>query len=312
MEFVSREDWGAPATSAAGYLRSARGIKVHYLGTGYQGRLHSRCADYVRQVRAAHLADPVENYVDIAYTALVCQHRFVFEGRGTHKRPGANGSVELNGRDYAVCALLAKEGGGLDTPTPDMLHGLVDAFEWLRRDGDAGLWLGGHRDGYNTECPGDRLYAWIEAGAHRPDGGGGPDPAGIYTVRVGDSLSVIARRLDVTWQLLAEVNGIRPPYTIYPGQKLKVPPRPGAPAVPPYPGAGAFVIGRAHPAVEDLDDQLVAKGFTRHHDGNGYQPGPVFTEFTRRNTADFQRSRPELRADPDGYPGPLTWRLIHS
>ncbi|WP_374213184.1 peptidoglycan-binding protein [Streptomyces sp. G1] len=195
-----------------------------------------------------------------------------------------------------------------------MLHGLVDAFEWLRRDGDAGTWLGGHRDGYPTECPGDRLYAWVQAGAPRPDNGrdDGPDAPGIYTVRVGDSLSVIARRLDVAWLDLADLNGLRAPYTIYPGQKLRIPARPGLPPVPPYPGTGAFVLGRSHPAVEELDDQLIAREFTRHHDGNGYQPGPRFTEFTRRNVADFQRSRPELRGDPDGYPGPLTWRLLHT
>ncbi|MFF4385633.1 peptidoglycan-binding protein [Streptomyces sp. NPDC001552] len=314
MEFVDREAWGAPATSAAAFLGSARGIKVHYLGTGYGSRGHTRCADYVRQVRAAHLADVRERYVDIAYTGLVCEHGAVYEGRGTHRRPGANGNTELNGLDYALCALLAEDGGGLDIPPPAMLHGLVDAIEWLRRDGDAGSWLGGHRDGIATECPGDRLYAWVQAGAPRPDDGHDQDvdPPGIYTVRIWDNLSAIARRLNVDWRDLAALNSIRPPYTIYPGQKLRVPAGPGAPTVPPYPGAGAFVIGRSHSAVADLDRHLVLRGYTRHHDGNGYQPSSLFSEYTRRNVADYQRSRPELRGDPDGYPGPLTWRLIHS
>ncbi|MFF4292072.1 peptidoglycan-binding protein [Streptomyces vinaceus] len=314
MDFVTREAWGAPATSPASFLPSARGIKIHYLGTEYASRAHSWCDDVVRQVRAAHLADVKENYVDIAYTGLVCEHGSVFEGRGTHKRPGANGNAELNARDYAICALLAKEGGGLDEPPRLMLHGLRDAIEWLRRDGDAGSWLGGHRDGYATDCPGDPLYAWVQSGAPRPDEGhgDGPDPAGVYTVQVWDNLSVIARRLDVSWQDLAEVNGIRPPYTIYPGQKLRIPDKGAGPEMPPFPGRSAFVLGKSHPAVLDLDDRLIAKGWTRHHDGNGYQRGARFTEYTRRNCADFQRSRPELRADADGYPGPLTWELLHS
>lgn len=311
MKFVPREDWGAPATSPAAHLASAHGVKIHYLGTEYASRVHSLCDDYVRSIRAAHLADVKENYVDIAYTCLVCEHGAVFEGRGAHKRPGANGSAALNGRDYAVCALLGSK--GLTVPPDAQLNGLVDAIEWLRRSGDAGDWVGGHRDGYSTECPGDRLYAWIEQGARRPASPGGPAPStpGRYTVRDGDTLAAIAGRLDVSWQTLAAVNALRPPYTIYPGQELHVPAAP-APDVPDYPGEDAFVLGRTHPVVTLMDRQLIAKGFARHHDGNGYQPGPRFTQYTRRNLADFQRSRAELRGDPDGYAGPLTWRLLFS
>lgn len=313
MRFVPREDWGAPATSAASYLASARGVKFHYLGTAYTSRAHSLCDDYVRSIRAAHLADVKEGYADIAYTALVCEHGFVFEGRGTHKRPGANGNATLNGRDYAVCALLGSS--GLTVPPDLMLHGLRDALEWLRRDGDAGDWIGGHRDGHATTCPGDQLYAWVKRGAPRPSSGGQDAPEdGVYPVRPGDYLALIARRLDVDWRDLARVNGIREPYTIYPGQELRIPAAAsgGGQTIPPFPGAGAFVVGRTHPAVTQLDGRLIAKGFTAHHDGDGYQAGPRFTEYTRRNVAAFQRSRPELRGDPDGYPGPLTWKLLHS
>lgn len=311
MRFVEREDWGAPASSPASYLASARGVKIHYLGTAYSSRAHSKCDDYVRSIRASHLADPVEDYVDIAYTAVVCEHGTVFEGRGTHKRPGANGNATLNRKDYAVCALLGST--GLTSPPDAMLHGLRDAIEWLRRDGDAGEWIGGHRDGYATKCPGDALYAWVQKGAPRP-GGSKPAPADdVYEVRAGDSLSVIARRLDVSWQDLAKVNGIRAPYTIYPGQDLRIPQgSSGGQDAPAFPGRGAFVIGKRHPAVTQLDKRLIAKGFAQHHDGDGYQAGPLFTEYTRRNVAAFQRSRSELRGDPDGYPGPLTWKLLHS
>lgn len=310
MKFVPREDWGAPATSAASYLASARGVKIHYLGAAYTSRAHSLCDDYVRSIRATHLADVKENYADIAYTALVCEHGYVFEGRGTHKRPGANGNADLNGRDYAVCALLGSS--GLTVPPDAMLGGLRDAIDWLRRDGEAGDWLGGHRDGYATECPGDGLYAWVKKGAPRPAGGGQAAPGDdVYEVRPGDYLSLIARRLDVDWRDLAKINGLREPYTIYPGQELHIPTT-VAREVPPFPGRDAFVIGRSHPAVEQLDYRLIAKGFTRHHDGNGYQPGPRFTEYTRRNVADAQRSRPELAGDPDGYVGPLTWQFLFS
>lgn len=43
----------------------------------------------------------------------------------------------------------------------------------------------------------------------------------VYTVRAGDTLSGIAGRLGTNWQYLAQVNGLRNPNLIYPGQKLR-------------------------------------------------------------------------------------------
>lgn len=308
MKFVQRQDWGAPASSPAAYLASATGVKVHYLGTAYASRVHSLCDDYVRRIRANHLANTDENYLDIAYNAVVCEHGTVYEGRGPHKQPGANGNTRLNSLDYAVCALLGSS--GLTEPPDAMLHGLRDAIDWLRRYGAAGDWVGGHKDGYPTECPGEPLYAWVLAGAPRPGGEDG-GAVGTYQVQDGDTLIGIAQSLGLSWQELAKLNGLAAPYTIYVDQELKVPPGGGRTA-PPFPGRGAFVIGRRDPAVTELDEQLVRLGFTRHHDGDGYQPGPLMTEYTRRNVADFQRSRPELAGDPDGYPGPVTWELAHT
>lgn len=166
MDFVRRADWGAPAVSPAAYIGSTRGVKVHYLGTAYSSRSHDKCDDYVRQIRASHLANTKENYSDIAYNHLVCEHGTVFEGRGAHKRTGANGNRELNEQDYAVCALLGSS--GLTKPTDAMLHGIRDAIEHLREHGRAGTWIGGHKDGYNTSCPGGPLYDWVKRGAPRP------------------------------------------------------------------------------------------------------------------------------------------------
>lgn len=166
MLFVRREDWGAPPTSLAAYIAETRGVKVHYLGSPYSSRAHSGCDDKVREIRAAHLANTAEGYVDIAYNALVCEHGYVFEGRGAHKRCGANGTSSLNLAHYAVCALLGSS--GMTQPTDAMLHGLRDAIEWLRSAGAADTEIRGHRDGWATACPGDPLYAWVRAGAPRP------------------------------------------------------------------------------------------------------------------------------------------------
>jgi lipoprotein NlpD len=53
-----------------------------------------------------------------------------------------------------------------------------------------------------------------------------PAPAGavrIYIVERGDSLSEIAAALGVSMKALAAENGLAPPYTIHPGQRLRLP-----------------------------------------------------------------------------------------
>jgi LysM repeat protein len=45
---------------------------------------------------------------------------------------------------------------------------------------------------------------------------------GTYTVKSGDTLSAIGGRLGVAWQTIAATNGIVAPYTIFPGEVLKV------------------------------------------------------------------------------------------
>ncbi|MEU6230479.1 peptidoglycan-binding protein [Streptomyces sp. NPDC047042] len=81
------------------------------------------------------------------------------------------------------------------------------------------------------------------------------------------------------------------------------------PAVPAYPGRKYFKDGVSSENVLKLGKQLVKRGF-----GDHYKVGPSRTwgEADRLNVRDFQKSRPELRGDADGYPGPLTWRLLFS
>ncbi|MGW1979229.1 peptidoglycan-binding protein [Streptomyces sp. NPDC001889] len=166
MQLIRRTAWGAPATSPTALIAATRGVKVHYLGSAYSSRAHDRCDDQVRAIRAAHLADRTQGYSDIAYNLIVCEHGHVFEGRGAHRRTGANGTTLLNRQHYAVCALLGST--GLTQPPAAMLAGLRDAIEYLREHGDAGPEILGHRDGHPTACPGDALYDWVKRGAPRP------------------------------------------------------------------------------------------------------------------------------------------------
>jgi hypothetical protein len=139
-------------------------VKLHYLGTAYSDRLHDKCDDYVRQIQAQHMDG--NGWSDIGYSFVVCTHGYVYEGRGLRRRNSANGNTALNEQDYAV--LLMVGSSGLTKPTDAQLNGARDAIDYCRKEGPAGTWLGGHRDGYATSCPGDPIYVWAKAGAPRP------------------------------------------------------------------------------------------------------------------------------------------------
>jgi len=61
---------------------------------------------------------------------------------------------------------------------------------------------------------------------HEPPKDSGPSAsAGTHKVASGETVSRIARDNETTYQELCKLNGISKPYTIYPGQILKIPPK---------------------------------------------------------------------------------------
>jgi 2',3'-cyclic-nucleotide 2'-phosphodiesterase (5'-nucleotidase family) len=48
-------------------------------------------------------------------------------------------------------------------------------------------------------------------------------PAAVYTVKKGDTLWGIAKKYGTTWQVLRDINKLKNPDLIYPGQKIKLP-----------------------------------------------------------------------------------------
>ncbi|MDN6718534.1 MAG: LysM peptidoglycan-binding domain-containing protein, partial [Lactococcus lactis] len=51
--------------------------------------------------------------------------------------------------------------------------------------------------------------------------GGSGGGSKTYTVKSGDTLSGIGAKLGIKWTTLANKNGLKKPYTLYPGQKIK-------------------------------------------------------------------------------------------
>ena len=86
--------------------------------------------------------------------------------------------------------------------------------------------LGAYRPAYrNTETPAQTPTA-------PTDGPSGPvsDDVNEYTVKQGDSLWLIATLHGTTYQELARINDIPPPYIIHAGQKIKLRESPAEPA----------------------------------------------------------------------------------
>ncbi|WP_199812814.1 peptidoglycan-binding protein [Streptomyces sp. NRRL S-1813] len=94
------------------------------------------------------------------------------------------------------------------------------------------------------------------------------------------------------------------------GGSTSTPSKPSKPAaVPAFPGRQYFRVGANNRYVTQLGKQLEKRGFGRHYTSG---PGPRWTESDRQNVRDFQLSKKELKGDADGYPGPLTWKLLFS
>ncbi|MFB9965337.1 peptidoglycan recognition protein family protein [Sinosporangium siamense] len=206
---ITRRAWGARAPRGAySPVSSTKGVKVHYTGGRVDPAVvddHDKCVAMVRSIQKHHMDG--NGWTDIGYSMVACPHRKVFEGRGPKRVPAANGAG-LNTAHYAVLGLVGNS--GLVTPNDALLHGVLDAIGYLKREGGAGNEIKGHRDGYSTECPGDALYAWVRRGAPRP-GGQGPEEPGPKTPAFPGRLlkqPPIMRGEDVrTWQTQAKKRG---------------------------------------------------------------------------------------------------------
>ncbi len=181
IDLIKRADWDARSPRGAyTQLDSTKGVKVHYTGGRVDPGIvddHAGCVKLVKSIQGSHMDG--NGWIDIGYSFVACPHRKVFEGRGLHHLPAANGAG-LNRGHYAVLGLVGN--AGLVQPPDELLHAILDAVEHVRDRGRAGKEIKGHRDGYSTSCPGDALYAWVRRGAPRPGNDNGtpesPPPPG--------------------------------------------------------------------------------------------------------------------------------------
>ncbi len=109
----------------------------------------------------------------------------------------------------------------------------------------------------------------------------GPAPA-TYTVRSGDTLYGIAFTYGLDYRQLASINGIRAPYTIYPGQRLALKGQPeqaaptpsSAPAPKPPPSKPQPVVSQSSGTVKKTTP-VTKPSSSRATTGASYTGGPV-------------------------------------
>lgn len=94
----------------------------------------------------------------------------------------------------------------------------------------------------------------------------------------------------------------KPPIPSKPSPEPK--PKPGIPA---FPGRYYFRAGAKSQYVTMLGKQLVKKGYGKFYKQG---PGPQWTAVDRAAVRAFQLDHKELKGDADGYPGPLTWKML--
>jgi len=162
MHFLDRDyfGWGRTAARAAS---PHMGLVIHYDGPGQNltGKTHSHCVEYWKGVRKFHMNS--NGWADIGYSFGVCPHSdssgqgYIFEGRGLNReqaaQPGGNTTY------YSVTLML----GDGEHPTDVQIETVRELREWLHSKGNANT-VKGHKDFYNTSCPGTILYKMVKDG----------------------------------------------------------------------------------------------------------------------------------------------------
>ncbi|MEV6399629.1 peptidoglycan-binding protein [Streptomyces sp. NPDC051907] len=221
---------------------------------------------------------------------------------------------------------IENEGHGGDALTDAQLRRNAEVLAWAHKTYDVPLqvasgvsgrglgWhgMGGSAWGGHTQCPGSKIVAQLPEIVKRAkalvDDKPDPAPSGsTYTVKAGDTLSGIGKALGIKWQTLAQLNGLKAPYTIKPGQKLKTKATtPAKPKYQPFPGVAFFKGSPNSPIVTAMGRRLVAEGCSAYKSG----PGPKWSDADRESFRKWQRKLGDSGSNADGWPGPRQWDAL--
>ncbi|AKY03782.1 endolysin [Streptomyces phage Amela] len=267
VKIISRAAWGAKPWTSTPYtapLSKRTEFFVHYDGAHPVGRKGSAIPKAIENI---HLGN---GWSGIGYNFVVDQDGNIYEGRGWDLVGAHCPNHNTSGIGVQIAI------GGDQEPSEKALAACRALYDEACRKTGRTLAKKGHKDGIATACPGPKLYAWVKAGmpvkaapAPAPSKPAPAKPAtGTYVVKAGDTLSLIGERLKIKWSEIARVNGLKAPYTIVVGQKLKLPSgtATGAkPAVKPaskiYKLSDAVKPGVRHVQVKDIQQLLLKLGY---------------------------------------------------
>lgn len=318
MYFRSREQWGA-RTPDEPYkdITNPDGVKIHYLGEAFAPINHDECDNYMRQTQDYQMDESPEDFMDFAYSLAVCQHGYVYDGRGKGHQSGANGNEDLNAKHYGVVAFVGSV--GVTEPTENMILGLQDSIAYLRRAG-AGNEILGHRDGYATACPGKALYALTEDGSLDP---GELNDATTHTVKENETVDSISKAYNIPTRYILTANNIKKPSDICEGDELNIPAR-GVPikGAPPsnggngghdgpleaFPGNDFFNKKPTSPIVAAMGARLVDEDCSAYAEGK--KPDEKWNKADRDSYKLWQKKLGYTGDEADGWPGKSSWEML--
>lgn len=161
MDIIPRSEWGAqPWTdqpSTVG-IEERTEFFIHYDGATPITRTGFAIP---RAIDAEHHGN---GWSGIGYAFVVSQAGEIFEGRGWDLQQAHCPGHNRTGWGVQIAV------GGSQEPTPEALRAAVALYEEACRRAGRTLAKKGHRDGYATDCPGTKLYSWVQAGMPLPDG----------------------------------------------------------------------------------------------------------------------------------------------
>ena len=154
---ISREEWGARAPRYTTEITAPVGVCIHYWGSPTSGT-----PEAVRSAQNKHMDE--NGWADFAYNEASDADATVYEGRGFYNRSAANGNTQLNSM-YLAFAYMVGPGEKLSEKA---IQAARDFISEARRIHPTCLEIIAHRDVTSTSCPGDDIYALVEAGVFEP------------------------------------------------------------------------------------------------------------------------------------------------
>ncbi|MBZ6253644.1 peptidoglycan-binding protein [Streptomyces olivaceus] len=174
IDIISRATWGAKAWNGNPdhvALSQRRELFVHY-----DGAHHITRTGYAipRAIEAEHLAN---TWAGIGYNFVVSQAGEIFEGRGWERQGAHCPGHNISGFGVQIAI------GGDQEPSAAALAACRALYDEACRKTGRTLAKKGHRDGIATQCPGTKLYAWVQAGMPAKGYEAAPDPGGALPDR---------------------------------------------------------------------------------------------------------------------------------